>query len=88
MVTIVSVVVVVVVVQDKRTHAYIVKHITMSDVQFCLFPFVHFHKAKNWSSPRCQQGNHELCSVHEPRDNPGRVASVQEGTQLNMDNQC
>ena len=28
------------------------------------------------------------CSVHEPRDNPGRVASVQEGTQLNLDDQC
>ena len=37
---------------------------------------------------RCQQGNHELCSVHEPRDNPERVASVQEETQLNLDDQC
>ena len=78
--------VVVVAVQDKRT--CIVKHITMIDVQFiyfAFFPLYTFTGPKIDPPLRCRQGNHKLCSVHEPTDNPGRVASVQEGTQLNLD---
>ena len=62
----------------------------MSDVQlihFAFFPPYTFTGPKIGPPLRCRQGNHELCSVHEPRDNPGRVASVQERTQLNLDDQ-
>ena len=55
-------VVVVVVVQGKRTHAW-VKHITMSDVQFTHSPPYAFTGHKLMLSLDADEGDHELCSV-------------------------
>ena len=58
----------------------------MSDVQFIhfAFPLRTLSQGQKLILP-CRQGNHELCSVDEPRDN---LLSKKELQQLNLDDQC
>ena len=57
-----------------------------ADVQFIILPLYTFTGPKFMLS--LDAGRPWTVQCADPRDNPGRDASVQEETQLNLDDQC